>query len=315
MVKYCPRCGYPNADDAKFCIKCGYPLPLSSILQGGNAPQPPPQPSPQQPSSPQHNAPALIAIVGVVMVVIVLLVVFLVALPSTSSHGLNALASTASSEFGGSWKTVNSGVISYAGNGMYKVTFSNGSTIYENYASISVYLGSLVKTHQVVIYTHNNNGAQCTLTFGSNSCLNLTSSCNVEPAKIVFAELNGTVNGEKATIIVAGIYYNVTPNPACKEYYEINSSYAFYSLFASYMASKYEEVGITFSLSSSNGSYILYSAINNATIASQYLCANVTKAGEFGKITKNEAILVLTINLSPTMQQMEALTKQVQSCL
>ncbi|WP_410545613.1 zinc-ribbon domain-containing protein [Acidianus sp.] len=24
MVKYCPKCGYPNSDDANFCVRCGY---------------------------------------------------------------------------------------------------------------------------------------------------------------------------------------------------------------------------------------------------------------------------------------------------
>ncbi|MGC9090099.1 MAG: zinc-ribbon domain-containing protein, partial [Caldisericia bacterium] len=24
MVKYCPRCGTPNDDNALFCVKCGY---------------------------------------------------------------------------------------------------------------------------------------------------------------------------------------------------------------------------------------------------------------------------------------------------
>ncbi|MGC8692621.1 MAG: zinc-ribbon domain-containing protein [Thermoplasmata archaeon] len=24
MVKYCPRCGTPNDDNAQFCVKCGY---------------------------------------------------------------------------------------------------------------------------------------------------------------------------------------------------------------------------------------------------------------------------------------------------
>lgn len=43
MVKYCPKCGYPNPDDAKFCMKCGYQLP--TILQQ-------PSPNSQPPSIP-----------------------------------------------------------------------------------------------------------------------------------------------------------------------------------------------------------------------------------------------------------------------
>jgi hypothetical protein len=26
MVKYCPRCGFQNPDDAMYCIRCGFPL-------------------------------------------------------------------------------------------------------------------------------------------------------------------------------------------------------------------------------------------------------------------------------------------------
>ncbi|MCI2414472.1 MAG: zinc-ribbon domain-containing protein [Candidatus Aramenus sp.] len=26
-MKYCPRCGYQNLDDAKFCARCGYQFP------------------------------------------------------------------------------------------------------------------------------------------------------------------------------------------------------------------------------------------------------------------------------------------------
>ncbi|MEJ2774866.1 zinc ribbon domain-containing protein [Sulfolobaceae archaeon RB850M] len=33
MVKYCPRCGYANADDANFCLRCGYPLAYQYVNQ------------------------------------------------------------------------------------------------------------------------------------------------------------------------------------------------------------------------------------------------------------------------------------------
>ncbi|BFH74827.1 hypothetical protein SJAV_27710 [Sulfurisphaera javensis] len=44
MVKYCPRCGSPNPDDAVFCQRCGYPLQGTQQIQ-------PPQPI-QQPLTP-----------------------------------------------------------------------------------------------------------------------------------------------------------------------------------------------------------------------------------------------------------------------
>ena len=33
MVKYCPRCGYANADDANFCLRCGFPLAYQYVNQ------------------------------------------------------------------------------------------------------------------------------------------------------------------------------------------------------------------------------------------------------------------------------------------
>ncbi len=36
MVKYCPRCGAPNDDDANFCIKCGYSFAQSAAKQAAS---------------------------------------------------------------------------------------------------------------------------------------------------------------------------------------------------------------------------------------------------------------------------------------
>ncbi|BDC17942.1 zinc ribbon domain-containing protein [Acidianus sp. HS-5] len=140
MVKYCPKCGYPNADDAKFCLKCGSPLPSSSILQGGNtpqqqpSPQPPPQPPtyqyPYMPQQPPKKKIPLKAIIGGVVAVIVVLVVFLVVLPLISPHGITVLASTAKSEFGGSWtlQKNHSGIETEISACKYSISFSNGTT-------------------------------------------------------------------------------------------------------------------------------------------------------------------------------------------
>jgi hypothetical protein len=49
MVKYCPRCGYPNTDEAMYCVMCSTPLPTVQP-QSQSAPQPQindPQQAPQ----------------------------------------------------------------------------------------------------------------------------------------------------------------------------------------------------------------------------------------------------------------------------
>lgn len=43
-MKYCPKCGAPNKDEAKFCVKCGTPLIQKN------------QPSTSQPSSPNNSS-------------------------------------------------------------------------------------------------------------------------------------------------------------------------------------------------------------------------------------------------------------------
>ena len=47
MVKYCPRCGAPNEDNALFCSKCGWQFP-----QVQQIPQQPPQQIAQLPFQP-----------------------------------------------------------------------------------------------------------------------------------------------------------------------------------------------------------------------------------------------------------------------
>ena len=56
MVKYCPKCGYPNPDNATYCLRCGAPLPAVPPAQPPY-PQQPPYPTYQQPINPQQQPP------------------------------------------------------------------------------------------------------------------------------------------------------------------------------------------------------------------------------------------------------------------
>ena len=69
MVKYCPRCGTPNDDDANFCIKCGYRFPVQQTPQA-----PPPSGQPQQPYPSKHGSKPRIAIDALAVIGLMLLV-------------------------------------------------------------------------------------------------------------------------------------------------------------------------------------------------------------------------------------------------
>ena len=61
MVKYCPKCGYPNPDEAMYCVRCGTPLvtvqPQSQLApqQQINNPQQAPQYQQTTPKYPQQQ--------------------------------------------------------------------------------------------------------------------------------------------------------------------------------------------------------------------------------------------------------------------
>ena len=100
MVKYCPKCGYPNPDDEMYCVRCGTPLatvqpqPQSEPQQPVNYSQQPPQPPqyPQQPNPPPVYPPyqqypypkrrfPIKTVISVAITDVVVLGVFLVVLP------------------------------------------------------------------------------------------------------------------------------------------------------------------------------------------------------------------------------------------
>jgi hypothetical protein len=61
MVKYCPKCGYPNLDETMYCVRCGIPLatvqPQSQLApqQQINNPQQAPQYQQTTPKYPQQQ--------------------------------------------------------------------------------------------------------------------------------------------------------------------------------------------------------------------------------------------------------------------
>lgn len=140
MVKYCPKCGYPNPDDAQFCIKCGSPLQAQppNYQQPNIPPQPYGQPNqppyyyqqpPKQPKTPRKIPVKLITIAAVAVVALV--VVLVVVLPIVFTPHVNVTTSAASSAFGGTWTILNneSYVATSKGGGLFQIKFLNGTTI------------------------------------------------------------------------------------------------------------------------------------------------------------------------------------------
>ena len=151
MVKYCPKCGYPNPDDSMYCMRCGTQLPISgqqpatSYLQQPAYPPPPTQqpgypqqppgypPYQQQPYPPGYPRPKrrvpIKAIIGAVVAVVVVLVVVLVVLPIFFSSSYPVTTSDFQSVYGGSWKILNneSGTVSFSSSAL-TVSYYNGTT-------------------------------------------------------------------------------------------------------------------------------------------------------------------------------------------
>jgi len=63
MVKYCPKCGTPNDDDANFCIKCGYRFPTQAPEISGatkeEIPKSPVQGKPQEEKAAPQASPGV----------------------------------------------------------------------------------------------------------------------------------------------------------------------------------------------------------------------------------------------------------------
>jgi Predicted membrane protein len=309
MVKYCPKCGYPNSDDANFCVRCGYQF---SAVGDQQSQQPNSQPpyipaNSNSPESPKKKIP-LKAIIGGILAIIIILVVFLVVLPLISPRGVSALASTAQSEFGGKWVIAKckSGTASYMGNGEYKVKYLNGTVVYDSYNSLQFtnllsppFSGSLA--YQIIY--------------------------NAYPSKVVFSIINGTVNSEKTYIILIGAYWNYTPSPASETYSVINSilSNSSYSASISAAEAQAKSQGICFVLSSFNGLDYYYTSTANTTLLSQLPISSsplqslgvtsISALGAFEGVSNNEEIAVLAVNLAPTNSQMQSIVSQFQCCL
>jgi hypothetical protein len=82
MVKYCPRCGFQNPDDAMYCIRCGFPLTQPVYQPTVQQPPVSPPPYPQPPSAGgKKGGRKLVPIIGVALAIIVIIAALILVLP------------------------------------------------------------------------------------------------------------------------------------------------------------------------------------------------------------------------------------------
>ena len=100
-MKYCPKCGAPNKDEAKFCVKCGTPLiqknqpptsqPSPLIINSSNSSM-----SRSNPTSPKKSHKGLI----IFLIIVILVLLFRIGLilgSRTPQNNKSTSSSTANS--------------------------------------------------------------------------------------------------------------------------------------------------------------------------------------------------------------------------
>jgi hypothetical protein len=131
MVKYCPKCGYPNPDEAMYCVRCGTPLTNVPVQQPMYPPpqQPPYQQYPYPQPYPKRRQFPIKAVIGAVIAVVVVLVVVFVVLPMFTKPSYPISASDLQSIYGGTWTVLNnrSGTITFSSSSA-TISYFNGTT-------------------------------------------------------------------------------------------------------------------------------------------------------------------------------------------
>jgi len=334
MVKYCPRCGYPNADDAVFCVRCGYQLPNLPYSQPYQQPPQQPIPSQQPPQYPPYQQPPygappaqlppyqqpkkkfpVKAVIGAVVAVVVVLVVLLVVLPLLTPHSITAVASTAQSLFGGSWSVDKnkSGTGVYIGNGEYKVTFLNGST-------------EIISLSQLNLNGFTSFGSSF---FGGSASFGSSFSGGLyyQPgfvftpsSKIAVAVAQGNVNGQPTCVIVVGEYWNTSPNLASYLYNLTEQLVSTEGQYLQQIESQASANGATIQIDTSGslGYFLIYTA--NPSIIQELevfsLNYTISQIGIYAQYNSNTFIGVMAINVPMnSVSAGQALAADVQSSL
>jgi hypothetical protein len=336
MVKYCPRCGYPNADDAVFCVRCGYQLPNLPYSQPYQQPPQQPIPSQQPPQYPPYQQPPygappaqlppyqqpkkkfpIKAVISAVVAVVVVLVVLLVVLPLLTPHSITAVASTAQSLFGGSWSVDKnkSGTGVYIGNGEYKVTFLNGSTEIISLSQLNV--------NGITPFGSSFFGGLGGFYSGSGGFYYQPAFVYTPPSKIAVAVAQGNVNGKPTYVIVVGEYWNTSPNLASYLYNQTEQLVSTEGQYLQQIESQASANGGTIQIDTSGslGYFLIYtdnqSIIQEAEFQSGVsLNYTISQIGIYAQYNSNTFIGVIAINVPMnSVSAGQALAADVQSSL
>ncbi|BDC17941.1 hypothetical protein [Acidianus sp. HS-5] len=122
----------------------------------------------------------------------------------------------------------------------------------------------------------------------------------VYPAKAVFANLNGTVNGKKVVIRVFAASWSSSNNGASELYKDLNCAMKNPSAL-SRMENNYKFFGDNISVSTYNGLDFYLSETHNRV--------------EFVGVSNNEEIEIFISGINASASQVEALVNNVMSCL
>lgn len=312
MVKYCPRCGTPNSDDANFCGRCGYQFPTMSPPPQPYPPYQPQYPMPyQQPYPlPQKKKFPIKAVIGAVVAVVVVLTVFFVVLPLLSpKYTLADAPKVAESYYGGNWYVDSSktATASYVGHGEYSVTFQNGTTVTMNIYQLQNY----ISTELSLIGLTSSGNLNGMLFYPKYQ----PSFVEYKPTKIYIEVLNES--GTDISIALLGAYWNYTPNTACIDYNKLtpiltNATIERQISLASSLASQY---GIYFNLyNSGNYDYDVIS-ISNTTFMQQFidptLGVNWKSMGAIAGLSTNIIAVAIVINQAPTPAQLNTFLNMI----
>jgi len=147
MVKYCPKCGTPNEDNAQFCSKCGYQFPQvqqQMAQQQGQPTQQKPIDSTSKPKKSRKKTWIVVGSIIAVVIIVILVIAFIAVSPSstTTTQTVNVTAVDLTIQYTGA----TSGYLGPTSQSLDGFTTSAGSQFTE---SITFTSSAAVLTHNI----------------------------------------------------------------------------------------------------------------------------------------------------------------------
>jgi hypothetical protein len=240
------------------------------------------------------------AILGATVALVVFLIAAFVLVSQFGGSSLSALASTAQSYYGGQWQVnPKSFVAAYKGNGTYAVTLANGSAVTVS-VSNDLNAESEGANHYASLGGH---------LIGYDRVLEMLEA--YAPNYVVLASINGTVNGQKALIVVIAMEWNSSDSPAGVVY---NLTSALYNeTVEAYSATKFVEPGLISEIGKSDGHYYVYFYQNltaRFAVGMEINGLPIDVRASYFQVSPTAMVGVLAINVNATEAQLQAIANQ-----